>query len=141
MKRIVIAILLEMARVPALPFAVGVYLPLASSVPILVGGALRWLVDRRNHRQLDEATRFAAGDRGPGVLLASGYIAGGALAGIVIAFAAGVMTDFSQQLEAWMSAHNPFYNGANANALALLPFILLTVLLWRFGRENLRNNN
>lgn len=138
---IVIAILLEMARVPALPFAVGVYLPLASSVPILVGGALRWLVDRRNHRQLDEATRFAAGDRGPGVLLASGYIAGGALAGIVIAFAAGVMTDFSQQLEAWMSAHNPFYNGANANALALLPFILLTVLLWRFGRENLRHNN
>lgn len=135
---IVIAILLEMARVPALPFAVGVYLPLASSMPIFIGGALRWLVDRRNHRDLDETARFAAGDRGPGVLLASGYIAGGALAGIVIAFTAGVMTDFSQQLEHWASTHNPLYAGANANALALLPFIVLTVLLWRYGRERLR---
>lgn len=132
---IAIAVILEMARVPALPFAVGVYLPLASSVPIFIGGLVRWLVDRRNYPQLDETTRFEAGDRGPGVLLASGYIAGGALAGIAIAFSASLLIDFNSQLEHWSVANNPFYAGATANLLSLLPFVLLSVLLWRCGRE------
>jgi len=132
---LVIALILEMARVPSLPFAVGVYLPLASSAPIFIGGAVRWLVDRRNHRSLNEAEQFAAGDKGPGVLLASGYIAGGALAGIVIAFTSGVMTQFNQWLETISSAHNPFYAGVSSNWLALIPFVLLAVLLWRKGLE------
>ena len=132
---LVIALILEMARVPSLPFAVGVYLPLASSAPIFIGGAVRWLVDRRNHRDLPEAEQFAEGDKGPGVLLASGYIAGGALAGIVIAFTSGVMTHFNQWLETTSSAHNPFYAGVSSNWLALIPFILLAVLLWRKGLE------
>lgn len=132
---IAIAVILEMARVPALPFAVGVYLPLASSVPIFIGGLVRWLVDRRNHPNADEATRFEAGDRGPGVLLASGYIAGGALAGIAIAFSASLLIEFNSALEEWSVANNPFYAGAHANLLSLLPFVLLAALLWRCGRE------
>src|SRR5216683_1585667 len=46
----VIALVLEMSKVPSLPFAVGVYLPLASSAPIFVGGMVRWYVDRRRNR-------------------------------------------------------------------------------------------
>ena len=85
---------LEMSGVPSLAFAVGVYLPLSSSSPIFIGGMVRWLGDRyvrRKHRgrNLTEEQLTAEGDKSPGVLLASGYIAGGAIAGILIAFMAG----------------------------------------------------
>jgi hypothetical protein len=71
------------------------------------------------------------------VLLASGYIAGGALAGIVIAFMAGVpsLVDVSQRIEKWSTAQNPFFNGAYADLLALIPFVLLCMLLYLVGRD------
>ncbi len=85
-----IAIILEMCGIPSLAFAVGVYLPLASSSPIWIGGLIRWLVDRYlrvkfRHQDLSELELTAEGDKSPGVLLASGYIAGGAVTGILIA--------------------------------------------------------
>jgi putative OPT family oligopeptide transporter len=117
---VMIAITLEMSGIPSLAFAVGVYLPLSVSTPILVGGAVRWSADRALRRRLEgraltEEQFTAETDKGPGVLLASGYIAGGAIAGIVIAFVAGLMTDFATRVETWMSQNNPFY-GAEAFA-------------------------
>jgi hypothetical protein len=87
---VMIALVLEMAGIASLAFSVGVYLPLSSTAPIFVGGVIRWLADRRNGKLvhnagLNEEQRQAAGDRSSGVLMASGYIAGGALAGIIIA--------------------------------------------------------
>jgi putative OPT family oligopeptide transporter len=135
---VVIALVLELCGVASLPFAVGVYLPLSSSAPILIGGAIRGLVDRRQRRRpafavLDAEQQAAAGDRGAGVLLASGYIAGGALAGIVIAFSAGVFSSFDQAVSVWAAAHNPFHQGANADLLTLLPFTLLAMGLYWIG--------
>jgi hypothetical protein len=79
----------------------------------------------------------AEGDKSPGVLLASGYIAGGALAGIVIAFMAGVprLVDMSTGIEEWSKASNPFFSGPNANLLALIPFVVLSALLYLVGRD------
>ena len=146
---VMIAILLEMSGVPSLAFAVGVYLPLSSSSPIWVGGMVRWLVDRYlkrkfRHKNLSEIELTAEGDKGPGILLASGYIAGGALAGIVIAIMQGSPGHFgerlaalSKSLEDWSSAHNPFFAGANADLLACLPFLVLCVLLYLVGRDRL----
>src|SRR2546428_460980 len=130
----VIALVLEMAKVPSLPFAVGVYLPLASSAPIFVGGMVRWYVDRRRNRlaayaNAIEEERTAAGDRSPGVLLASGYIAGGALAGILIAFSAGVLGDFDKAVTAWSAARNPFFEGGASDLLSMLPYAALVALL------------
>ena len=138
---VMIALILEMAGVASLPFAVGVYLPISSSLPIFVGGAVRWLVDRRRNKQAEYANasvdeRSAAGDRSPGVLLASGYIAGGALAGILIAFTAGVLTDFDKAITDWSTASNPFFEGAHADLLSVLPYALLIVLLYWTGRES-----
>jgi putative OPT family oligopeptide transporter len=144
---VMIAVTLEMAGIPSLAFAVGVYLPLSASSPILVGGAVRWLVDRK-HRQthagrgLDAAELAAQSDRSPGVLLASGYIAGGAIAGILIAFMTGVLFDLTSGIERWSAAHNPFYsseawNGAWADGLALIPFLLIVLFLYLVGREKL----
>src|SRR3989475_290809 len=136
----VIALVLEMSKVPSLPFAVGVYLPLASSAPIFVGGMVRWYVDRRRNRlaayaNASEEERTAAGDRSPGVLLASGYIAGGALAGILIAFAAGVLGDFDKAVTAWSAAHNPFFEAGHADLLSMLPYAALVALLYWTARE------
>jgi len=137
-----ISILMELAGVPSLAFAVGVYLPIATSAPLFVGGAIRWLIDRRQARQpenqgLSEIQLTAQSDRGPGVLLASGYIAGGAIAGIVIAFLAGVLGDFDAALQKWSTANNPFFAGPNSEWLSLLPFGLLVLLLWAVGRGSL----
>jgi len=137
---VMISVVLELAGIPSLAFAVGVYLPLSSSSPIFVGGMVRWLVDRaRNkklaHKQLTPEQLAAEGDKSPGVLMASGYIAGGAIAGIIIAFLAGVLTTFDNSVATWAGAHNPFFAGTSADLLALLPFAGLVYLLWATGRE------
>ncbi len=140
---IMIAVVLELCGVSSLAFAVGVYLPISSSAPIFVGGLVRWLVDHRmrqglQHHNLSEAELTAESDKSPGVLLASGYIAGGAIAGIVIAFIAGALENFDSTLTKWAEAHNPFFAGPNSDWLALLPFVALTGTLYWVGRNGLR---
>lgn len=137
---VMIAIVLEMAGIGSLSFAVGVYLPLVSTLPIAIGGAIRWAVDRRNNKlpqyaNLNDEERQAAGDRSSGTLLASGYIAGGALAGIIIAITAGVLTDFDTTLTKWAEAANPFFAGASSDLLSLLPYAAIVLLLYWTGRE------
>jgi hypothetical protein len=135
-----ISIVLELCGVSSLAFAVGVYLPISTSAPIFVGGLVRWLVDRRRrgelrHQNLDEAQLAAESDKSPGVLLASGYIAGGAIAGIVIAFVAGALPSTDASLTSWAEKHNPLFAGPNADWLALVPFVILTWFLYMVGRE------
>jgi len=137
---VMIAVVLELSGIPSLAFAVGVYLPLSSTSPIFVGGLLRGLVDfylrRKNAaRKLSEEELTAEGDKSPGVLLASGYIAGGAIAGIVIAFMAGVLSNTNRSLEQWATAHNPFFEGEHSDLLSLIPFALIGLSLWAVGRE------
>jgi putative OPT family oligopeptide transporter len=135
---VMISITLEMCGVPSLAFAVGVYLPLSSSSPIFIGGLIRWLVDaarRRRLRSLTQEQLIAEGDRSPGVLLSSGYIAGGAIAGIVIAFLAGVFDRADTALNDWSEAHNPFFHGTWSDLLSLIPFVLICALLFVVGRQ------
>ena len=135
-----IAIVLELSGVPSLAFAVGVYLPLSTSAPVYVGGMVRWLVDkytRRKHAgaQLTEDQLVAEGDKSNGVLLSSGYIAGGTLAGVLFAFLAIPMKDRLDAFENWATAHNPFFEGPWSDLLAMIPFVALCVLLYLVGRD------
>jgi putative OPT family oligopeptide transporter len=137
-----IAIVLELSGVSALAFAVGVYLPISTSAPIYVGGMVRWLVDRYTRRkhagaEFTEDQLVAEGDRSNGVLLSSGYIAGGTLAGVLFAFMAIPWKPRLDGLEKWASAHNPFFDGPWSDILAMLPFLALTVLLYLVGRDTL----
>jgi putative OPT family oligopeptide transporter len=137
---VMIAVVLEMSSVPSLAFAVGVYLPLSSSSPIFIGGLVRWLGDlyvrRKNRgRDLTEEQLVAEGDKSPGVLMASGYIAGGAIAGIVIAFMAGVTADLTDRVTRWSTANNPFFEGPRSDLLSIIPFVILTLLLYLVARE------
>ena len=138
---VMISLVLEMSGIPSLAFAVGVYLPLSSSSPIFMGGAVRWLADRyirKKYRGMDmtEDQLVAEGDKSPGVLMASGYIAGGAIAGILIAFIAGVpfMKSFNQRLDA-LADKNPMVSGPSADLLSCIPFVILILLLYLAARE------
>jgi uncharacterized oligopeptide transporter (OPT) family protein len=141
---VMIALTLEMAGVPSLAFAVGIYLPLSSSSPIWIGGIVRWLVDaytRRKHsgKKLTEEQLAEEGDKSPGVLLASGYIAGGAIAGIVIALLQGVdsLAPIDDWFNRWATDRNPVFNGPYADALSMIFFLGLCLVLYLVGREKL----
>ena len=73
------AVIVEILGLPALPFAVGLYLPLGLSTPIMVGGIIRWLVDRKRREKTEHD---------PGILTASGLVAGQGLVGVALAGAA-----------------------------------------------------
>ena len=136
---VMIAVVLEMSGIPSLAFAVGVYLPLSSSTPIFIGGLVRWLIDRKQRKnvasqKMTPAELIAETDKGPGVLMASGYIAGGAIAGIFIALSAGVFVAFDTWFNDWSTRSNVFFNGPYSDALSMLPFIVLVVLLYLAAR-------
>ena len=72
----------------------------------------------------------AEGDKSPGVLLSSGYIAGGAIAGIVIAFMAGVLGDTQNKIDDWAKHNNPVFEGPWSDSLSLIPFVAIATLLY-----------
>ena len=76
----VIAIILDRCHIPALAFALGMFIPLELNVPLVVGGAINWFVTTRSK---DAEVNKARGEKG--TLIASGFIAGGALMGVVSA--------------------------------------------------------
>jgi putative OPT family oligopeptide transporter len=81
-----LALLLDLCGVSVLPFAVGAYLPLSTSSTIWIGGIARWLADKRSKVSAQES------ESSPGVLFASGLIAGGAIIGLLSAALEGVET-------------------------------------------------
>jgi putative OPT family oligopeptide transporter len=118
----VLAIVMQLAGASALAFAVGVYLPLATTLPIFVGGVLRALVDRARGLTPEEA------ETSPGTLMSTGLIAGGSLAGIIIALLKvfenlGNAVDFSTKTPSGETG----YHVPVIYAFAVLVVILLAV--------------
>jgi putative OPT family oligopeptide transporter len=117
-----LAVVMYLAGVSPLAFAVGVYLPLATTMPIFVGGMIRGLVDRF-HKMSDEES-----DSSPAVLLSSGLIAGGSIAGILLAFLAvfpaiGRALDLSKSLPAgWGERPGPALSAFGV-LIAVLAFV------------------
>jgi putative OPT family oligopeptide transporter len=124
-----IAIGAELLRIPSLPFAVGVYLPVATMVPVFLGGLLRWGVTRRASTPEGKA---AATERG--VLFGSGLVGGEGLTGVLIAGAAAWAVARGGQ--PWSLGAG--WAGAAAPFVALAAFLALAVAFWRIcrpGRE------
>jgi hypothetical protein len=129
---VLIAISLELAGVPALPFAVGMYIPLSSTAPIFVGGLLRWLTDRFRGKSASETET----ETSPGVLLSSGYIAGGTLCGLILAFFAFLPDTFNKSLnlggqflgEEYAKGELPL-----AKLVSLVMFLILAAILLLIG--------
>ena len=111
-----IAILLTVCKVPALPFALGMFIPIDLNLPLLVGGAIAWYVGSRSK---DKAVNEARQNRG--TLIASGFIAGGALMGVVSAILKFAQVDLF--LGEW--------NARYGEAVAIIPFIaLIAYMTW-----------
>ncbi len=118
---VMLAVVMELCGVASLPFAVGVYLPLSTSVPIFVGGVVRYLVDRRRRAQ----GRKGDEEFSPGTLLSSGYIAGGAIAGLVGAVVAGFSLEDKVDLGARIGAV------AQSNWSGIVAFTVIAVALYQ----------
>ncbi|MCD9188766.1 MAG: oligopeptide transporter, OPT family [Pyrinomonadaceae bacterium] len=141
-----IAIMLELAGVPSLAFAVGLYLPISTSTPIFVGGMIRWIVDiylrkKFEKQNLTKEQIDAETDKSNGVLMASGYIAGGAIAGIMVALFSldygflNKLKEIKDGWAEWAKTGNPFFAGPNADWLGMIPFLILAIILYFVGRE------
>ena len=91
---VMITVALELCGVSALPVAVGMYLSLHATTPIFIGGLIRLLADRLRGKPISDAES----ETSPGVLLASGYIAGGTLCGLIIAFFAFLPDSFNDAI-------------------------------------------
>ena len=109
----ILAIVLTLCKVPALPFALGMFIPLELNTPLLVGGAINWYVTTRSKNKQENEAR---GEKG--TLIASGFIAGGALMGVVSALLR--FGGFNPIDEAWLA--NPL-----SEACALIAYILLII--------------
>ena len=81
----ILALVLNQLKVPVLPFALGMFIPLHLNTPLLVGGAISWFVSRKRSKDGAEAETLAQKRQEKGTLIASGFIAGGALMGVVSA--------------------------------------------------------
>ncbi len=108
-----LAILLTFFKIPALAFALGMFIPLELNIPLLVGGAINWYVTTRSK---DTALNNERGEKG--TLLASGFIAGGALMGVVSAALRFGGVDLLNQM--WL-------NNAWSEIVALGAYVLLII--------------
>ena len=104
----VIAILLTVFKVPALAFALGMFIPIDLNLPLLIGGAISWYVGSRTKEKKVNDSRT-----NKGTLIASGFIAGGALMGVVSALLKFFNVDWF--LTAWHSTYG--------EAIAIIPFL------------------
>ena len=116
----VIAIILTVFNVSALAFALGMFIPLELNLPLLVGGMINWYV---NTRSTDEAIKNAYNERG--TLIASGFIAGGALMGVVSAALRFCGLDF--MLYSWVE--NTWSEVASLILYAILIFYFIKMSL------------
>jgi uncharacterized oligopeptide transporter (OPT) family protein len=130
---VLIAIALELAGVSALPFAVGMYLPLSTSTPIFVGGMMRWLADRVRGVSASESET----ETSSGVLLSSGYIAGGTLVGLIIAFFQFLPESFNKglELDKYFPAQYLTKDASAPKIVALVMFGVLAVILLAIGMQ------
>ena len=110
----VLAVALTLLKVPALAFALGMFIPIDLNLPLLVGGAISWFVSTRSK---DKALNEARLNKG--TLIASGFIAGGALMGVVSALLK--FFDIDWFLSGW--------NASYGELVAIVPFIGIIVYM------------
>lgn len=136
---VAIAITMELCGIKSLSFAVGLYLPLSTTLPIFIGGAIRGLVDMKKKKS-GEVLSAEEEDLGKGNLFATGLVAGGALAGVIIAFisAPDSMADFLKSINMEHGLSGALSEGGYF-LLGVLCFAVMGYLLYTMGMK--KNNS
>jgi putative OPT family oligopeptide transporter len=137
-----LAITMELCEVRALAFAVGAYLPLSTTLPIFVGGVIRWIAEKKNGSGNKEKPHTAEEEElGPGNLFATGLVAGGALAGVLVAVLVA-SSDKMARLKSFLTAmdfEGKLTHGLGATGYDLLGvafFALMGIFLFRIATRN-----
>lgn len=133
-----IAIVVELCGIKALSFAIGLYLPLSTTLPIFAGGAIRGIVDA-THKKRNDPVSAEEEDLRKGNLFATGLVAGGALAGVIIAF----LLAFDKPARALqsLSLEDRLSGALGTNgyyALGTIIFIIMGLVLYRVGMQRRR---
>ncbi|MEG0498848.1 MAG: OPT/YSL family transporter, partial [Alistipes sp.] len=123
----VLALLLTAIGVPALAFALGMFIPLSLNIPLVIGGLIAWFVSSRTS---DEGLNKARADRG--TLIASGFIAGGALMGVASAILN--YCEFDWSMDTWKAS-----NGAEWTAVVMY-IALICYFAWHTLRAKKEND-
>jgi putative OPT family oligopeptide transporter len=122
---VAISLFMELCGISSLPFAVGVYLPFSTSTPIFAGGVIRYIVEGYTRKKQKNISSQLESEMSPGVLFSTGYIAGGTLTSVLIAFLVFTPT-IQNLLHKWqyqqvpISAEDDFINQCKALTIAEL---------------------
>jgi uncharacterized oligopeptide transporter (OPT) family protein len=129
---VAIAIVMELCGIKALSFAIGIYLPLSTTLPIFIGGAIRGIVDRQHAKKAEKTQEEE--DLRSGNLFATGLVAGGALAGVIAAFlfvnegiSAGLAKINLEHALSGALGHGGYY------LLGTIAFLTMGYMLYRIG--------
>lgn len=128
----IIAVIVEIIRIPVLPFAIGIYLPVQLNACIMVGGLIRIAMDKM--KKTEEEKKEITND---GILFCSGMIAGEGLVGILLAFLAVLGADKAIDLSAKLGLSGTVMN---IGGLVLFGIIILTVLKFSLWKKRAKNN-
>ena len=118
----ILALILNFMGVPVLAFALGMFIPLSLNTPLLVGGAIAWLVSRKREKDGEKAEELAQARNEKGTLIASGFIAGGALMGVVSALIK--FCGVECYLDTWAASNGAALVGVAAYIALIVYFIL-----------------
>ncbi len=130
-----LSITMELCSVKSLSFAVGAYLPLSTTLPIFIGGAIKGLADwqaKKREEKADDA------ELGRGSLFATGLVAGGALAGVIVALLS-VNDNIYNKLQNLSAEHglSNLLSGGGYQLLGTLCFIVMGLTLYRVARKKI----
>lgn len=135
-----IAIVIELCGIKALSFAIGIYLPLSTTLPIFIGGAIRGVVEWRNRRKKIQVSPEEE-DLGKGNLFATGLVAGGALAGVLVAILSSIPSISSGLGK--VNAEHGIVSSLGAEGykwLGVIFFALMGFTLYRIAIGKRKNN-
>lgn len=128
---VAIAIVVEILRIPVLPFAVGLYLPIHLSTPMMVGGAIKWFFDRKKEGETESQHKEKI-ERG--ILYSSGLIAGEGIVGILLAVFA-IINVGGKSLGEWIDFSGKFSLG-NWGGLVIFALLAYTLIRVVKGKKN-----
>jgi putative OPT family oligopeptide transporter len=132
---VILSLILRMVGVPALAFALGMYLPIELNTPLLLGGILAWFISRKRAGEGDAPAK-ARGDRG--ILIASGLMAGGAIMGVIDAVVNAVIKMSTGTMDAKESIHimsAEAFEGIPGEAVALIGLVALCAFIVVYSRR------
>jgi OPT family oligopeptide transporter len=134
---IFLAVVMEFCGIKSLSFAIGVYLPLSTTLPIAIGGAIKGLVERKK-KKAQIVTTPEEEELGKGSLFATGLVAGGAIAGVIVAFISG--SDWGKKFLKSVTMEGSLSQWLGTNGYYLLGVLFFAAMGWMLYKIALKKS-